>query len=120
MKFVVTCLGDDFSTRILASRSVVFDSLPKAIIYGGTIAEERRATTVPVVDAKGAADAIFSHIVENVPEFFSGTYKDDIRIETTEDEVYAIAFIADFAAGFIHEDYDIFVHELRRLTKAAV
>jgi len=119
MKFVVTCLDDDFQTRVLALKSRVFESLPKAIIYGGTIAENRKASTAPVVDAKGAATAIFSHIVEKIPEFFTGDYEGEILTETTNDEVYAIAFIGDFAAGFLHEDYNIFVHELRRLTKGA-
>jgi len=120
MKFAVTCLLK--GTRVPASQSKVFDSLMDAVKYGGTIAEKRKAMTVPIIDTKGAADSVFNHIVEKCPSELKPINHrgGPVRFFVMYEQPYTIAFVGnDFATGFNKDDYNIFVDEFNRLAEGS-
>lgn len=108
MKFLVTCLLEGGlsrslkeGTRVLASRSKSFDSLPKAIMYGGSIAEDRKAMTVPVIDGQTAGEVLYNRLVETRPRDLDVDIFDEIRTESHNDG-YIVFFADDDHAVAIH------------------
>jgi len=125
MKFVVTCLDDDFKTRVLASKSKVFTSMRDAIIYGGTVAAERVATTVHVhQDAHHAAEYVFDQIVEKNPELLADGepdhVKDATRYEICGDEIVVVFLPCnEVAAAFYKGDFIEYSNRLDHLVMEA-
>jgi len=119
MKFVVTCL-DGGGFRILASQSKVFTALKDAIIYGGSVSLERKAEVVPIMDAKSAADSVFTQMVEHHPELVSSgdpeVVKRFIRYERTSTLDETVCFVPRLdPVGFPSFDSPIFLRELESL-----
>ena len=119
MKFVVSCLSDDFETRILASRSKVFTSFTDAISYCSTVAPERKPEAFPIVyDAVHAAQALYSHVVKHHPELIESGDPEElmmqVRYESGKHDYLAV-FVGDFGTGLIHKDMFYFSNELERL-----
>lgn len=121
MKFVVTCL-DGGGFRVLASKSKVFTSLPEAIKYGGTVSLERKAEVVPIIDAHGAAESVFTHLVEHHQDVVA---KGDLELvkpllryeQTTGDEVTACFMEGCDPTGFSSSEISIYFDELISLVK---
>jgi hypothetical protein len=120
MRFIVTCLDDDFKTRVLASKSKIFNSVQEAVTYGASVAVERVASVVPVpTDAQHAAEFIFDHIVEKTPDIVTGDPEDikhELRYELCNEEIMAV-FTPDneIVSAFVKEDFLDFISEIERL-----
>ena len=119
MKFLVTCLNDR-RERVLASRSKVFDSLPEAIVYGGSVSGFRSPAAVHVhEDPVVAAELIFDNIVETQPGLITENpddLKKELRYEEGEHD-YVAVFTPDndMATAFIKYDTNKFIIEIERL-----
>lgn len=121
MKFLVTCLDDDMRTRILATRSQVFDSVPAAIKYSNSVAGIRVPSIVPVAsDAEHAAEFIFEYVVEKRPDLIEDgdpeVLKGALRYDIAGND-YMVVFAPgnDIASAFLKADMLAFSNELERL-----
>lgn len=120
MKFVVTCLKDD-GTRVLASKSKVFTSVPEAIKYSGTVAGIRTPSIVPVpTDTEHAAEFIFDNVVEHNPQLLEmgdpEELKEVLRYEIGgEDIMVVFAPGNDVCSAFHKMDMQRFTSEIERL-----
>lgn len=115
MRFVVTCLDDDFQTRVLAS-SKIFDTIASAIKYGNSVANERIPTVVPTnSSSRGAAEFIFDHVVEKHPHFVSGSveeFKSAIRHDVCDDLAVVFAPGNEMSTAFHKDDMEEFMDEI--------
>jgi hypothetical protein len=118
IKYMVSCLDDDFKTRVLASKSRIFTSINEAIQYSKGVAPERKPNVVHVLSAETAAESAYFQMVEHYPEraFDRASALTFIVEEDSRDDSVTVVFVGDkFAVGFPKTDgkyFDSYFYEL--------